>query len=96
MKIYRNGQEIELTEQEICDIYFEAQRINYVDDVLLKFSEDYNIDPNKENIDVQMIVSDIMNEILDNDTIWNCEQDVIQRVIERYLKEGGIKYGQDY
>ena len=91
MKIYRNGQAIELTEQEICEIYLEAQRRNYVDDVLVKLSEDFNIDPSKENIDVQMIVSDIMDEILDNDTIWNCEQDVIQRVIEAYLKERRAK-----
>lgn len=90
MKIIRDGKEIELTEQEICDIYYEAQKRNYVDDVLIKLSEDYNIDPNEENIDLQVIASDIMDGIMDNDTIWNCEQDVIERVIERYLKERGI------
>jgi hypothetical protein len=91
MKIYRDGKAIELTEQEICDIYYEARRRNYVDDVLVKLSEDYNIDPSKENVDVQMIASDIMNEIMDNDTIWNCEQDVFDRVIEQYLKEKGLR-----
>ena len=91
MTIYRDGQAIELTEQEICDIYIEARRRNYVDEVLVRLSEDYNIDPNKENVDVQMIVSDIMDGIFDNDTIWNCEQDVFQRVIESYLKKEGLQ-----
>ena len=90
MKIYRDGKAIELTEQEICDIYFDARRRNYVDEVVLKLSEDYNIDVSKEDVDVDCIVSDVMDGVLDNDTIWNCEQDVFDRVIERHLKERGL------
>ena len=90
MKIYRDGKGIELTEQEICDIYIEARRRSYVDEVVLKLSEDYNIDMNKEDIDVDGIVSDVMDGVFDNDTIWNCEQDVFDRVIEKYLKERGL------
>ena len=90
MKIYRDGKAIELTEQEVCDIYFDARRRNYVDEVVLKLSEDYNIDVSKEDVDVDCIVSDVMDGVLDNDTIWNCEQDVFDRVIERHLKERGL------
>ncbi len=91
MKIYRNGQAIELTEKEICDIYLEVRIRNYVDEVALKLSEDYDIDLSKVDIDVLQIAADVMYEIADNDTIWDCEQEVFHRVIERYLKERGLK-----
>ena len=87
MKIYRDGQAIELTEQEICDIYLEARRRSYADEVALKLSEDYNIDLSKENIDVLQIASDVIDEIAENDTIWDCEQEAYSIVIKRYLKE---------
>lgn len=91
MKIYRDGQAIELTEQEICDIYLEARRRNYADEVALKLSEDYNIDLSKADIDVLQIASDVIDEVAENDTIWDCEQEVYSIVIKRYLKERGIK-----
>lgn len=91
MKIYRDGQAIELTEQEICDIYLEARRRSDADEVALKLSEDYNIDLNKEDIDVLQIASDVIDEIAENDTIWDCEQEDYSIVIKRYLKERGIK-----
>ena len=87
MNIYRDGQSIELTEQEICAIYLEAQMRNIEDDVALKLSEDYDIDLNKENIDIKAIALDIRSEIADNDTIWDCEQEVYHTVITRYLEE---------
>jgi hypothetical protein len=87
MKIYRNGQAIELTEKEICDIYLEARRRNYVDEVVLKLSEHYDIDLSTVDIDVLQIASDVMDEIADNDTIWDCEQEAFHRVIERYLDD---------
>lgn len=90
MTIYRNGQAIELTEQEICDIYLKAQRRYYGDEVLLKLSEDYDIDVDKEDIDWKEIASDVMDEIAEDDTHWDCEQDAYRRVIERYLKERGL------
>ena len=91
MKIYRNGQEIELTEQEIYAIYFETYMKNIEDEVILKLKEDYDIDLDKENIDIMPIAFDIRNEIQDNDTIWDCEQEAYHRVIERYLEERGVK-----
>ena len=91
MTIYREGQAIELTEQEICDIYLEARRRYYGDEVLLKLSEDYNIDVNKVDIDWKQIASDVMDEIAEDDTHWDCEQDAYRRVIERYLEERGLK-----
>ena len=90
MIIYRDGQAIELTEQEICNIYLEAQRRYYGDEVLLKLSENYNIDIDKEDIDWQQIASDVMDEIAEDDTHWDCEQDAYRRVIEKYLKERGL------
>ena len=91
MKIYRDGQAIELTEQEICDIYLEAQRRYYGDEVLLQLSEYYDIDVDKEDIDWKQIASDVMDEIAEDDTHWDCEQDAYRRVIERYLEERGLK-----
>lgn len=57
----------------------------------MKLCEDYNIDPNKDDIDWKQIASDVMDEIAENDTIWDCEQEAYHRTIERYLKERGIK-----
>lgn len=91
MKIYRNGQEIELTEQEIYAIYFETYMKGIEDEVILKLKEDYNINLDKENIDIMPIAFDIRNEIGENDTISDCEQEIYHRVIKRYLEEGGIK-----
>ena len=91
MTIYRDGKAIELTEQEICDIYLEERRRYYGDEVLLKLSEDYNIDVNKVDIDWKQIASDVMDEIAEDDTHWDCEQDAYRRVIERYLEERGLK-----
>lgn len=91
MVIYRDGKAIGLTEYEICRIYREVQMRNCKDEIVLKLSEDYNIDLNKIDLDVMSIATDVMSEIADNDTILDCEQDVYHRVIERYLKERGIK-----
>ena len=91
MVIYRDGKAIGLTENEICRIYREVQMRNCKDEIVLKLSEDYNLDLNKIDLDIMSIATDEMSEIDDNDTIWDCEQDVYQRVIVRYLKERGIK-----
>ena len=91
MTIYRNGKAITLTETEINHLYLAIQRRNYADEVMLKLVEDYDIDIDKEGINVMRIVSDVMQEIADNDTIWDCEQEAYHRVIESYLKERGLK-----
>lgn len=91
MEIYRNGKAIELTDKEVCQLYLELQRKECADEVTLKLMEDYDIDPIKENINVMRIVTDIMDEVADNDTIWDCEQETYNRVIEGYLKERGLK-----
>lgn len=90
MKIYRDGKEIELTEDEICAICLLAQMRNIKDEVALKLSEDYNIDLNTVNINLNVIALDVHSEITENDTIWDCEQDVYKRVIERHIAERGI------
>lgn len=92
MKICRDGKLIELTETEINHLYLEIQRRNYADEVMLKLAEDYDIDIEKEGINVMRIVSDVMEEIMNNDTIWDCEQEAYHRVIKAYLEERGIKY----
>ena len=92
MQICRDGKLIELTETEINHLYLAIQRRNYADEVILKLSEDYDIDVEKEGINVMRIVSDVMEEITDNDTIWDCEQEAYHRVIKAYLEERGIKY----
>jgi hypothetical protein len=92
MTIYRNGQAIKLTEQEIYDIYLEARIRNFVDEVALKLSEDYDIDLSKENVDVLLMAHDVMCAIANNDTIEDCEQEEYHRVIKTYLEERGIEY----
>ena len=92
MKIYRNGKAIELTETEINHLYLEIQRRNYADEITLKLVDDYNIDPVKENINVNRLVEEVRCEIMENDTIWDCEQEAYHRVIKGYLEERGIKY----
>lgn len=90
MTIYRDGKEIKLTEEEICAIYLLAQMRNIKDEVVLKLSEDYNIDLSTVDINLNLIALEIHSEISENDTIWDCEQDVYKRVIERYIAERGI------
>jgi hypothetical protein len=90
MNIYRDGKAIELTEKEICAIYLLAQMRNIKDEVALKLSEDYNIDLSAANINLNTIALEIHSEIADNDTIWDCEQEVYDKVIEKYLKERGM------
>lgn len=90
MNICRDGKEIELTEDEICAIYLLAQMRNIKDEVALKLSEDYNIDLNTADINLNLIALEVHSEIAENDTIWDCEQDVYKRVIERHITERGI------
>lgn len=90
MKIYRDGQAIELTEKEICDIYLEAQKRNYIEEVIFMLMDYYDIDPSKTDIDVQTIALDVQSEIADNDTIYDCEREAYHTVIKRYLKERGM------
>lgn len=87
MNIYRDGRVIELTEQEICDIYLETQRRNYVDEVALMLSEYYDIDPDEDDVDVESIALDVQSEIAENDTIYDCERETFHMVITRYLEE---------
>ena len=87
MKIYRDGKAIELTETELTHLYLEIQRRNCADEVILKLTEDYDVDIEKVNI--TRIVSDVMEEIADNDTIWDCEQETYHSVIKKYLEERG-------
>lgn len=87
MKIYRDGKAIELTEDEICAIYLLAQMRNIKDEVALKLSEDYNIDLSAASINLNIIALEIHSEIANNDTIWDCEQEIYNKVIERHLKE---------
>ena len=89
MKIYRNGQEIELTETEINHLYLEIQRRNYADEITLKLIDDYDINPVKENINVMRLVEEVRCEIMENDTIYDCEQEAYHRVIKGYLEERG-------
>ena len=91
MKICRDGKLIELTETEINHLYLEIQRRNYAEEVTLKLIDDYDIDPVKENINVNRLVEEVRCEIMENDTIYDCEQEAYHRVIKTYLEERGIK-----
>ena len=91
MKIYRNGKAIELTETEVNHLYLEIQRRNYAEEITLKLIDDYNIDPSNESINVNRLVEEVRCEIMENDTIWDCEQEAYHRVITGYLEERGLK-----
>ena len=86
MIIYRDGKVIQLTEQELDLACREAQRKYYESEVVAKLVEDYDVDP--KSVDWMEIAEEVMDEIAEDDTHWECEQDAYRRVIKRHLKEG--------
>ena len=86
MIIYRDGKAIKLTEQELDQAYREARRRYYEEEVIEKLTEEYGVNP--KSVDWREIAEEVMDEIAEDDTHWECEQDAYRRVIKRHLKEG--------
>ena len=57
MKIIRNGQEFELTPKELQQAYEEQHREYFGIDVCDSLQENYNIDPNRGDIDWEEIAN---------------------------------------
>ena len=91
MKIYRDGQEIELTEAEIYTIYNAAKRKYYQEDVCEYITILYNINPHQIDVDLEQLTNDILDDIAGNDTIWECERESFDKIIKKHLKEKGIE-----
>lgn len=91
MTIYRDGQVIELTKEELETAYSVQRRKYFAEEVCYQLQEFYNINPNRGDVNWGQIADDVMDAIAEDDTYWECEHDAFRRVIERYLKENQIK-----
>lgn len=91
MKIIRNGQEIELTPKELQQAYEEQHREYFGIDVCDSLQENYNIDPNRGDIDWEEIATDAQDLLVNDDCYYECYWDAIHTAIEQYLKEKGLK-----
>lgn len=91
MKIIRNGQEFELTSEELAQAYEEQHREYFSIDVCDSLQENYDIDPNRGDIDWERIALNAMDLLYNDDCYYECYWDAIHTAIEQYLKEKGIK-----
>lgn len=91
MTIYRDGKAIELTPREMQQAY-EKQRDEYFgEDVCDRLQEEYNIDPNRGDInwkEIARVAQDLLgSHDLYNDIYW----DAIHTAIKAYLKRKGVR-----
>ena len=91
ISICRDGKEFVLTEEEIYTIYQSAKRKYYQEDVCEHIALHYNVDPHQIGVDLDQLTNDILDDIAETDTIWECEQESFDTIIEKYLKEKGIE-----
>ena len=92
MKIIRNGQEFELTSEELQQAYKEQHREYFGIDVCDSLQENYDIDPNRGDIDWEEIATDAQNLLENNDCYYECYWDAVHTSIKQYFKEKGINY----
>lgn len=85
MTIYRDGQAIELTKEELEQAYREEQVQYYIDEVEWQLQEYHNIDAVEDGIDCKKIAYDVMDLIANDDTHWYCEQEAFRIAIRQYL-----------
>lgn len=93
MKIIRNGQEFELTSEEMRQAYEEKQREYYIDDIGDQVREVYEIEPctDNSNIDLGELARRFDRVLSNNDSYWDSYCCTMEYVIEEYLKEKGLK-----
>lgn len=91
MIIYRDGKAIELTGLELQQAYEEQYDEYFKNDVWDKLQEEYDIDPDRGDInlgDISLIAQELLGDNdLYNDIYW----DAIHTAIKAYLKRKGIK-----
>lgn len=91
MKIIRNGQEFELTSEELEQAYEEQHREYFGIDVCDSLQENYDIDPNRGDIDWEEIATDAQDLLANDDCYYECYWDAVNTAIKQYLKEKGIE-----
>ena len=92
MKIIRNGQEFELTPKELQQAQEEQHRGYFGIDVCDSLQENYDIDPNRGDIDWERIALNAMDLLYNNDCYYECYWDAVHTSIKQYFKEKGINY----
>ena len=91
MKIIRNGQEIELTSVELAQAYEEQHKEYFGIDVCDVLRENYDIDPNRGDINWGEIATDAQDLLSDDDCYYECYWEAINTAIKQYIKERGLK-----
>lgn len=91
MKIYRDGQAIELTPKEIQQAYEEQRDEYFGEDVCDRLQEEYNINPNRGDVNWEEIALIAQELLADNDMYNDIYWDAIHTAIKAYLKGKGIK-----
>lgn len=86
MKIIRNGQEFELTSEERHKAYEEQHREYFGIDVCDKLQEEYNIDPNRGDIDWEEIAINAQDLLANDDCYYECYWDAIETAIKQYFR----------
>ena len=87
MKIIRNGQEFELTPKELEQADEEQYREYFGIDVCDSLQENYDIDPNRGDIDWEEIATDAKDLLVNDDYYYECYWEAINTAIKQYLKE---------
>lgn len=86
MKIYRDGQAIELTSEECRQVYEELDQEYHREDI-------------RSHLEVMEVDLDVTDELIDrfdhalgnNDSYWDAYWYTMDYVIEEYMKEKGLK-----
>lgn len=86
MKIIRNGQEIELTNEELWRAYIEQEQKNFIEDVE-QCMLDFALDTTNASIDKKAIANNARTYLYDNDGYFEIYWDVIKHAIEDYIEE---------
>lgn len=88
MKIIRNGQEFELTAEELQQAYDEYQiEVIFGANVREKLQEDFDIDPDKDDIDWEQIAIDAIDLFEDDGYYYGSYWQSIEEAIDQYLEE---------
>ena len=86
MKIYRNGQEIELTNGDLWEAYVEQEKKNFIGDIRIHLQEKFGENINEESIDYDSIADNAMSSLYDNDEYFGIYWAILEQAIEDYLK----------
>lgn len=91
MKIIRNGQEFELTSAELAQAYEEQHKEYFGIDVCDVLQKNYDIDPNRGDINWEEIATDAQDLLANDDCYYECYWEAINTAIKQYIKERGLK-----